>query len=177
MAVMLAQSSADRRTTKYPVIDGDIHPTMTSPRALDKYFLTDEWRQFHQTFGGRGFSGTSVPRTYPGAARRDAYPPDGGPAGSDLDFMRTQLLDAWDIEYGVLQPLFGAASMRNQEYSAALSQAINEWHIAEWVDKAPRLRSGLGVPYETGPMSIAEIERQRKPPGFVQLLMAMRTSE
>jgi hypothetical protein len=25
--------------------------------------------------------------------------------------LRTQLLDAWDIEYGVLQPLFGAASM------------------------------------------------------------------
>ena len=33
MAVMLPQSSAERRTTKYPVIDGDIHPTLRSPRA------------------------------------------------------------------------------------------------------------------------------------------------
>ena len=177
MVATLAQSSADRRPTKYPVIDGDIHPTLTSPRALDTYFLTDEWRQYHQTIGGRGFTGTNVPRTYPNAARVDAYPPNGGPAGSDLDFMRLQLLDAWDIEYGILQPLMGAASVRNQEYSAALASAINEWQIAEWLVPEPRLRSGLVIPYENGPMSVAEIERRGRYPGFVQLMMAMRTSE
>ena len=177
MVVTLAQSSADRRPTKYPVIDGDIHPTLASPRALDQYFLTDEWRQYHQTIGGRGFTGTNVPRTYPNAARVDAYPPNGGPAGSDLDFLRLQLLDAWDIEYGILQPLMGAASMRNLEYSAALSSAINEWQIAEWLIPEPRLRSGLVIPYENGPMSVAEIERRGSYPGFVQLMMAMRTNE
>jgi predicted TIM-barrel fold metal-dependent hydrolase len=177
MAVALAQSTADRRQTTYPVIDGDIHPTLTSPRALDKYFLSDEWRQYHQTIGGRGFTGTSVPRTYPNAARMDSYPPNGKPPGSDLDFMRTQLLDAWDFEYGILQPLMGAASMRNLEYGSALSSAINEWQIAEWLEPEPRLRSGLVIPYENGPMSVAEMERRASYPGFLQLMMAMRTSE
>jgi uncharacterized protein len=177
MAVTLAQTSADRRPTTYPVIDGDIHPTLASPRALDPYFLADEWREYHRTVGGRGFTGTNVPRTYPNAARVDAYPPSGGPAGSDLDFMRLQLLDAWDIEYGILQPLLGAAGMRNLEYSAALSGAINEWQIAEWLTPEPRLRSGLVIPYEDGRMSVAEIERRGSYPGFVQLMLAMRTSE
>ena len=177
MAVALPQSSAERRPMKFPVIDGDIHPTLTSPRALDQYFLTDEWRHFHQTIGGRGFTGTNVPRTYPNAARRDAYPPNGGPAGSDLDFMRVQLLDAWNIEIGILQPLMGAASMRNLEYSAALSSALNEWQIAEWLIPEPRLRSGLVIPYEDGQLSVAEIERRGDYPGFLQLMFAMRTSE
>ncbi|MCC7371886.1 MAG: amidohydrolase [Chloroflexi bacterium] len=177
MVVTLAQSSADRRQTKFPVIDGDIHPTPRSPRALDQYFLTDEWRDFHRNVGGRGFTGTNVPRTYPNAARRDAYPPNGGPAGSDLDFMRIQLLDAWNIEYGILQPLMGAASMRNLEYSAALSSAINEWQIHEWLIPEPRLRSGLVIPYEDGPLSVTEIERRGSYEGFLQLMFAMRTSE
>ena len=62
--------------------------------------------------------------------------------------MRYQLLDAWDMDFGVLQPLLGAGAQRNHEYAAALSRAINEWQIAEWLDPEPRLRCGLVVAYE-----------------------------
>ncbi|MDQ2683582.1 MAG: amidohydrolase family protein, partial [Chloroflexota bacterium] len=146
-------------------------------RALDTYFLSDEWRHHHQTFGGRGFTGMSVPRTYPNASRMDSYPPNGGPPGSDLDFMRTQLLDAWDIEYGILQPLMGAASMRNLEYGAALSSAINEWQIAEWLEPEPRLRASLVVPCDDGDLAAAEVRRLGDDRRFVQILLPVRTGE
>ncbi|MFN8524907.1 MAG: amidohydrolase family protein [Chloroflexota bacterium] len=160
-----------------PVIDGDIHPTLASKRALDPYFLDERWLKHHQTYGSRSWNGSYFPRAYPGAARVDSWPPTGGPAGSDLDFMREQLLDRWNIEHGVLQPLLGAGGERNVEYGHALAQAINEWQIHEWMEKEPRLRSGIVVPYEDARLSVKELERRGSYPGFVQIMMVIRTSE
>jgi predicted TIM-barrel fold metal-dependent hydrolase len=162
--------------TKLPVIDCDIHPNLKSPDALDPY-LSERWRRHRQTIGGRGFSGSYYPRANMNAARTDAWPPNGLPPSSDLDFMRYQLLDAWDVDFGILQPLLGAGGQRNLEYSAALASAINDWQIEQWLEPEPRLRSGLVVPYEDGELTAKEIERRGKHPGFVQLMLAIRTSE
>src|SRR5690242_11620500 len=161
---------------KLSLIDCDIHPALKSPKALHPY-LSERWRRHRDTIGVRGFAGSYYPRANPNAARTDAWPPSGLPPGSDLDFMREQLLDAWDMDYGVLQPLLGAAAQRNLEYSAALSSAINDWQIAEWMEPEPRLRSGLVVPYEDAELSAKEIHRVGDYPGFVQVMLAIRTSE
>ena len=158
------------------VIGCDIHPNLKAPDALDPY-LSERWRRHRQTIGNRGFAGSYYPRANLNAARTDAWPPNGLPAGSDLDFMRFQLLDAWGIDYGVLQPLLGAAGQINLEYSAALASAINDWQVAEWIEPEPRLRAGLVVPYEDAELTVKEIERMGKHPGFVQLMLAIRTSE
>ena len=90
--------------------------------------------------------GAEYPRPTPRAARTDAWPPSGGPAGSDLDFMRAQLLDAWNIEYGVLNPLLGAGEQLNLRATARRwRSAINDWQIAEWLDPEPRLRASIVV--------------------------------
>jgi predicted TIM-barrel fold metal-dependent hydrolase len=158
------------------VIDCDIHPNLKSPDALDPY-LSERWRQHRRTIGNRGFAGSYYPRANMNAARTDAWPPSGLPPASDLDFMRYQLLDAWNIEYGILQPLLGAAGNTNLEYSAALATAINRWQVAEWIEPEPRLRAGLVVPYEDGELAAAEVHRFGDHPGFVQLMLAIRTSE
>ena len=46
---------------------------------------------------------TPYPRSAPLLSRRDAWPPTGGPPGSDLAFMRQQHLDALNVEFGLLQ--------------------------------------------------------------------------
>jgi len=176
MVLTAERSDVARGKAKYAVIDCDIHPNLASPDALDKY-LPERWRKHRQTIGGRGFSGSYYPRAVPNAARTDAWPPNGKPPSSDLEFMRYQLLDAYDMDFGVLQPLLGSGGQRNLEWAAAHAAAVNDWQIETWLDPEPRLRSGLVVPYEDGDLTVKEIERVRKHPSFVQLMLAIRTSE
>jgi predicted TIM-barrel fold metal-dependent hydrolase len=91
--------------------------------------------------------------------------------------MREQLLDAYDIRYGVLNCLTTACRQQNPEYAAALCRAVNEWQVAEWLDPEPRLRAGIVVPYEDPALAAAEIDRAAAHPGFVQVLLLVRTDE
>lgn len=161
--------------TKLAVIDGDIHNAVP-PKALLKY-LPVRWQRHHEMIGGRGHLGSAYPRAMKNAARHDAWPPSGLPPGGDLEFMRQQLLDHWEMEYGILNCLHGAGGQVNLEYGAAEARAINDWQIAEWLELEPRLRASIIVPYEDGDLTAAEIDRVAKHPGFVQILLVVRTRE
>ena len=176
MVLTAERNDVSRAKPRYAVIDCDIHPNLAAPNALDPY-LSERWREYRKGIGGRGFAGSYYPRAFPNAARTDSFPPTGGPPSSDLNFMRYQLLDAYDMDFGVLQPLLGSGGLRNLEWGAAHAAAVNEWQIETWLDPEPRLRSGLVVPYEDGDLTVKEIERRGDHPGFVQLMLAIRTSE
>ena len=165
-----------RQREKLAVIDCDIHAAMPNDATLYKY-LSTRWRRHHEQFGMRGHIGGAYPRAVPNAARVDSWPPSGLPSGGDLGFMQAQLLDEWHIEYGVLTPLYGSGGMLNLEYGAALSSAVNDWQIAEWVEQDKRLRGSILVAYEDGGLSAQEIDRVGDHPGFVQVLLVVRTRE
>ena len=115
----------------------------------------------------------AYPRMAPDTARGDAWPPNGGPPGSDLDFMRKQHLDANNIEYGVLHPLrIGGYDERNMDFSQALCTAINDWQIDAWVGPEPRLRGSIYVPQDYPEAAVKEIERRAGDPRFVQVSCA-----
>ncbi|MCH2693683.1 MAG: amidohydrolase [Acidobacteriia bacterium] len=164
------------KTQNQKIIDCDIHNFIPSNETLYKY-LPQRWREHHQMFGLRGHLGSFYPRALMNAARHDSWPPSGLPAGSDLDFMKYQLLDLYDIEFGVLNCLFGVGGQLNLEYGAALARAINDWQIAEWLDPEPRLRASLVIPYEDAELAAEEIDRVGSHPGFVQVLFLVRTRE
>ena len=87
---------------------------------------------------------TPYPRSSPLIARRDAWPPTGGPPGSDLAFMQKQHLDPLDVEYGILQVLdLFIFSQQNLEFGAAIQRAINDWQLAFWSDRDPRLKASI----------------------------------
>ena len=68
------------------------------------------------------------PKSAPRACRRDAWPDDGGPPGSDLDLIRAQYLDHYGVAFGILGPLgISGQSEINLDLSAALASAINDW--------------------------------------------------
>ena len=171
---------ARRHRTKTALIDCDIHNALGSERELLP-FLPARWRRHLETFGLRSsrYGGASYPRANPNAARTDAWPPSGLPPGADLPFLREQLLDAWGIEYGVLNPLVddGAPAQLNRDYGAALARALNEWQVAAWVEPEPRLRASLIVNYEDGALAAAEIDRLGHDRRFVQALVLARTRE
>ena len=160
------------------VIDCDIHNYLASKENLRPY-LSQRWRRaldlyglYYQTRGG------FYPAQSANAARADAWPPSGGPPGSDLQFMQEQLMGAWGIKIGILNNLDLLNGVRpNLEYCAALAQAINDWQIAEWLDIEPRLRASIIVPYEAPDLAAAEIERRGHDRRFVQVLLPSHSWE
>src|SRR5258708_15233495 len=90
------------------IIDCDVHPSIHAHSDLDQ-FLPKRWQDHLRTYGSHlrtPYIGTTpYPRSSPLIARRDAWPPTGGPPGSDLPFIQKQYLDPLERELGILQGL------------------------------------------------------------------------
>jgi predicted TIM-barrel fold metal-dependent hydrolase len=163
------------------IVDCDIHPGFSTGSEIMP-FLPERWREYVKTFGGlyrQPLSDTlSHPRIQPDVARRDAWPPDGTPPGSNLDFMREQLLDAYGVAWGMLMPLNrGPGNQRNLDYGAALATAVNDWQIAKWVEREPRLRASIVCTQEDPPAAVREIERRSPDARFAQIMLPPRSLE
>ena len=167
--------------SRLSVVDCDIHPSASSPSEVQQ-FMTQEMREHWQTFGARvaqPFLGTiPYPRMSPGnGSRMDAYPPKGGPAASDLGFLQEQLLDLYDIEFGMLQPLSVGSVTFDQKLGAAICSAVNDWQLSKWCHPEPRLKAAICVPQEDPDAAVAEIEKRAKDGHFAQVAIPPRTAE
>jgi len=157
------------------VIDSDIHNTVPAVQALFPY-LSDFWREYISQSGFKGPEESWYPQSASITARPDTKPADDAPAGSDLGLMRTQVLDAWGVEYGILTCAYAVESVHNPDAAAALASAVNDWQIAEWLEQESRLRASLVVPSQHPEMAAREIERLGNHPGFVQVLLPARSA-
>lgn len=178
---MPTTAPATRPVERTGLIDCDVHNAVPSDAALRPY-LPARWRSYMDQVGSRTYSpyvkGFPYPKVSPGGGSRlDAWPPSGALPGSDLDFMREQLLDPFGIRIAILNCLYRAAEQRNEEYGAALARAVNEWQVEHWLEPEPRLRASITVAYETPDLAAEEIMRAARHPGFVQVLLFPRTKE
>ncbi|WP_439578621.1 amidohydrolase family protein [Elioraea sp.] len=163
------------------LIDVDIHTRVRTLADLRPY-LSRHWWDYLQTYGIRqrhGFvKGPPFPKAQPSAARRDAWPPDGGAPASDLAFLRAQHLDHYGITTGIMNPLFGSGQGdQNDGLSAAMAAATNEWQLDAWVSKEPRLKASVVVPYDDPPEAAAEIRRRAGDTRFGHVLLLSRMSD
>jgi predicted TIM-barrel fold metal-dependent hydrolase len=180
----VATETTTGTSTPQPVaaglVDCDIHNTPASTAAF-KPFLSERWRRHLERYGGRQrhafATGFPFPKSAPLAARVDAWPPGGGPPGSDLAFMREQHLDPLGVRFGILNCLHPGANEMDVELGAALATAVNDWQVAEWLEPEPRLRASMVLPFEDGELAAAEIVRRAGDSRFVQALMVVRTME
>jgi len=167
--------------TRLRIIDCDVHPSIHAHSDLNP-FLPKRWQEHLKTYGSHlrtPYIGTTpYPRSSPLIARRDAWPPTGGPPGSDLDFMRKQHLDPLDVEFGILQVLdLFIFSQQNLEFGAAIQRAINDWQLAFWSDREPRLKASILAGQDDTQLAIAEIERCAKTGRYVQINVCPRANE
>lgn len=155
------------------LFDCEIHSALPEPAALLPY-LPERWRDPYNLFGMRhrspGVHFAGLPHSL--SARRDSFPPSKMPPGADLRFTQEQHLDQWDIQRAIVDPIeqlgFGS---QPPEYAAALTRALNERTVAEWLDPEPRLLAGLCVPMEDGDLAAEEIDRLGGNPRFVHVLL------
>ena len=176
MDTSAVQLNTTPKSRKQPIIDCDVHNTLASDKVLYPY-LSNRWRRHHEMLETPDKVGGYIARGMPYGARHDAWPPSGERPGSDLDFMREQLLDLWDIEVGILNCLTAVPDMPNLEYAAAFARAVNDWQIDKWLEPEPRLRASITAVCDDGELAAEEINRLGDNPGFVQVLVLARTME
>ena len=120
-----------------------------------------------------------MPKITPQAARRDAWPPSGGLPGSDLDFMREQLLDLYDMDYGIMNPLSPTGQGdQNADFSAAMAFAANEAQLERWtVAREAAEGVGRGALRESAKPRPPRCKRRAGNKDFAQVFMLSRTGE
>lgn len=94
------------------------------------------------------------------------------PVPSTLDELRAGL---GDDRTAVLNCVTPFDSSHNVYYEAALCSGVNDWLRTEFVERDPRLRASLLVPTLDPDAAVEEIERLGSHPGFVQVLLPVRT--
>jgi predicted TIM-barrel fold metal-dependent hydrolase len=156
------------------LIDCDIHNVVPSTTALFPY-LPYHWREHITNTKFKGVGETAYPRTAPTTARPGSAPPGGGAAGSSLEHLRAQHLDPSGVALGILCCTYEVDSLRNPDAAVALARACNDWQIAEWLDKEPRLRASIVVPSQIPHLAAQEIGRVGGHPGFVQVFLPVRS--
>src|SRR6202171_6321362 len=165
---------------KSAIADCDIHPARATATELYPY-LAKRWHGHLETYRKHPYQGMMeappYPKAQPNASRRDAWPPEGGPQGSSLSFMQKQHLDPNNVALGVLCPLNTGQGLRNQDLSAALATAINDWQIDKWTSQDSRLKGSIVVANEDGPAAAAEIRKRAGDKNFVQVLLLSRNVE
>jgi uncharacterized protein len=152
-------------------IDCDLHPAMPSAQALLPY-LDDYWRDqlVNRHIDKYSFILTSYPPNSPLSARDDWRQASGAPCGS-LDDIRRQALDPFGSRLAICNVLHGAVALFNEDMSAAMCSAVNDWVAKELLDREPRLRASIVVPAHNPALAVKEIERKAGDKRFVQVLL------
>jgi uncharacterized protein len=158
--------------TAHDVIDCDVHAVVPSVEALFPY-LDEPWREYISQSGFKGAVDTAYPKA-PTSARPGSTPAQ-GPAGSSLDLLRAQALDAWGSRLAILNCSYAVDSIHNPDADIAVARAVNDWLVAEWLDQEPRLRASLVVPTKQPVIAAREIDRLGGHPGFVQVYLPVRS--
>jgi predicted TIM-barrel fold metal-dependent hydrolase len=144
-------------------IDCDVHCAPESFQTLFPY-LSDYWRQYITEAGIR-LNGLA-----------HAYPPGAvAPAPSSYSGLAERFLDDRAPEFAVLNCLTGFENHRNPYFSAAVASAVNDWVREEMLARDSRLRASLVVSSVSTDDAVSEIERVGEEPGFVQVLLPVRS--
>ncbi|HTC09224.1 MAG TPA: amidohydrolase family protein [Acetobacteraceae bacterium] len=150
-------------------IDCDLHPSVPNLRALHPY-MTDHWRDIIVQRGLSELESIAYPANSPLTARPD-WRPEGRKPASTLDLVRTQALDPFRIGTAICNCLYGVQLLFSEDMGAGMARALNDWMVAEWLDKEPRLRASIVVPVQNPELAVDEIERLAGDTRFVQVLM------
>lgn len=170
---LVEQTTNGTHHRQLKLIDTDVHNYTSGIEDLLP-FLSERWKAYIKQ-GGFKIPGVSLyPKVYAQAARRDAMPHEGGVAGSDPDFARKQLLDEWDVDYGILNPLIGVPQVKNPDLAVALMRAVNDWTQQVWLDHDPRWLGAILVHPGLPEASAEEIRRLAGDKRFVQVLLMAR---
>ncbi len=154
-------------------IDCDVHPRVPSIDVLRRY-MDSYWSETVVVRGVDEFATIAYPKNAPLTAR-----PDYAQDKADQDAGRTAkaLLDPHGFGHAILNCLYAVQMIRDEHMAAAFARAVNDWVRHEWLDRDPRFRASIVVPYQSIDKAVAEVERCAEDKRFVQALFIAGTEE
>ena len=171
----MATSKTRERASAKPrlaFVDCDVHQQLRSFADLHPY-LSRYWVSYLEESGFSALPNAPYPKGANRGERVDARPAGGGPAGSDPELMRQQLLEEYGVEVVILTGSFyNVAFLPNPDLAAALARAMNDWTVERWLEFDPRFRGSLTLPLHDPAAAVAEIERLGDDPRIVQVLVS-----
>ncbi len=163
------------------IIDCDIHPLPKTAKSLHPY-LPKRWQEHAEQFGGHlrqpFINTTQYPRSAPLICRRDAWPPSGGPPGSDLDFMREQHLDPFNVINGILircSVMSAVNAISATPKRSPLRTTTGRWRSGSTRSRGCAERWWCRRTILSA--AVKEIERCARDQRFLQIMLAPRSSE
>lgn len=172
-----AISRTDR--TSVGIIDCDVHNATRSREALAEYLPT-RWRQYLEQGATMAAHESLTLGACPSprhVSRLDSVPEVGFP-GSDYELMRAQLLDRYNIHRAILHPVVDVVRCPQRgPVGLALARAINDWMLAEWLERDERLWGAISVPIEDPVAGVSEVERLATESRFVKVTLTVMTRE
>ncbi|MGH7919255.1 MAG: amidohydrolase family protein [Candidatus Dormibacteraceae bacterium] len=151
------------------MIDCDLHVPPPEIEALYPYLSAYWVEHVRQT----EFKGPKASYHTANISQDERY--QVGASESTLDALRRHVLDPLGIEIGILNCLYSIDSLHNPEAATAFARAANDWMVDEWLARDDRLRASLLVPLQLPELAAQEIDRVGAHPGFVQVLLPVRT--
>jgi len=145
------------------LIDADVH--IRGPRLRELLpLLPGHWVEHFSNTLDKGASQEYYPPRSPVSGR-----------GGNLDELREAVFEQGGAEMAISSCLYAVDSIHNPDVAAVLATATNRWQKAEWLDREPRLRGSVVVPIQLPAAAVEEIERWADDPGYVQVLLPVRT--
>jgi predicted TIM-barrel fold metal-dependent hydrolase len=162
------KSEPDSRE-KLRIIDSDVHVSI--PEGLNSVlpYLTDDWRErFHAKSGGM-IHGDRTTKTMRFANPTNAAllpeavsPRTGGPANSDPEFAKEELLDRWGIDCAVINttdPGAYVGALAGPLEATVLCEAYNRFVMETWLPVDDRFRYIVCVNSQNPTAAADEIRR------------------
>jgi predicted TIM-barrel fold metal-dependent hydrolase len=153
------------------LVDSDVHAEVANAEVLFPY-LPEHWVEHIRLSRFKGPTDTAYPPRAPTTARPGTRPPN-SVAGSDVARVQ-EGLDEAGADLAILNCAYAIDSIHHPDAAVALASAVNDWLIAEWLDRDPRFRASLVVPSQLPELAAREIERVGDHPGFVQVFLPVR---
>ena len=122
------------------------------------------WRRY---VSARGFASSSGYQTSVGLYRKDVTPPGGGEPGSDPQWLRTQLMERYNVKHVLLNggSILGACALPDADFASAIAAAYNDWPSRSWLGEFNPDGAFKGSMFVApqDPGQAPEIDRRRPP--------------
>jgi predicted TIM-barrel fold metal-dependent hydrolase len=183
MAIETAQTTEEQANERRPVetllIDTDVHETPPKGPGMQDLvpYMDRHWARYMTGQGGL-WLGSPKPLSYAapvnGMATREDWTHDPTVYPSSvLENVVHDLFEAEGVSLAILNGQFFSPSTfpGEPEFAAAIASAYNDYQVAEWLEREPRLCGSVHIAAREPERAAREIDRVAEHPQIVQVIL------